>query len=140
MGQDASKREGADKTASAKDKSYVHLPNNNVWWKDFKSFLADVQAVKFLTLDHFAASLSENDPFKEAKELANLKKACTLSENTPVKEKAFMEEMLPWLAGKALAAEELFVEGGKHGLLKVRLVHTIHIKYIANTASVQYQL
>ena len=122
MGQDASKRAGANETPSAKDKKFVHLPNTNAWWKDFfKGFLADVQAVKFLTLDHFAASFAENDPFKEVKELTNLKKTCTVSINSPVKEKELMEELLPWLAGKALAVEELFVEDGRHDLLKVNL-------------------
>ena len=122
MGNDASvNRDGANETASAKDKKFVHLPNTCSWWKDFKGFLTKLQAKEIRSIDDYIAAFSENDPFKEAKELSNLKAACQLSANTPVNEKLFIEELLPWLAGKALAVEQLFIEGENRGLLKVSL-------------------
>lgn len=122
MGQDASvDREGANETPSAKDKKFVHLPNTCSWWKEFKSFLIKLQQAKeILSIDDYIVAFKENDPFKEAKELKNLKFACQNSPNTPVDEKTFIEELLPWLAGKALAVEQLFVENDNQGLLKVR--------------------
>ena len=124
MGQNPSaSREGARETASAKDKKFVHLPNTCSWWKDFKSFLIKLQAKEIDSIDDYIAAFKDNDPFKEAKELTNLKVACQHSPNTPVSEKLFIEELLPWLAEKALAVEQLFIENGNHGLLKVSLCH-----------------
>ena len=123
MGQDASaNREGANETASAKDKKFVHLPNTCSWWKDFKTFLTRLQAKEISSMEDYIVSFKENDPFKEAKELTTLKVACQHSPSTPVTEKLFIEELLPWLAEKALAVEQLFIENGNHGLLKVSCV------------------
>lgn len=70
-------------------------------------------------MDDYIVAFIENDPFKEAKELTTLKIACLHSPNSPVNEKVFVEELLPWLAEKALAVEQLFNENHNHGLLKV---------------------
>ena len=122
MGQDASaNRKGANETASAKDKKFIHLPNTCSWWKDFKSFLIRLQAKEISSIADYIVAFKENDPFKEAKELTTLKVVCQHSPNTPVTEKLFIEELLPWLAEKALAVEQLFVENRKHGLLRVSL-------------------
>ena len=71
------------------------------------------------SMDDYIETFKENDPFNEAKHLTNLKVVCQHSPNTPVNEKLFTEELLPWLAGKALAVEQLFTENKSHGLLKV---------------------
>ena len=112
-------RKGTNETASAKDKNFVHLPNTCSWWKDFKSFLTKLQAKEILSMDDYIEAFKDNDPFKEAKHLANLKVVCQHSPVSPVNEKLFIEELLPWLAGKALAVEQLFTENGNQGLLKV---------------------
>ena len=50
MGQDASaNRRGANETALAEDKNFVHLPKAYSWWKDFKSFLTRLQAKEIST-------------------------------------------------------------------------------------------
>ena len=122
MGHNASvNRKGANETASAKDKNFVHLPNTCSWWKDFKSFLTKLQAKEIRSIDDYIVAFKENDPFKEAKQLPNLKAACQQTPNTPVNEKLFIEELLPWLARKALAVEQLFIEGENPGLLKVSI-------------------
>ena len=112
-------RKGANETASAKDKNFVHLPNTCSWWEDFKGFLTKLQAKEIRSIEDYIAAFQENDPFNEAKRLSNLLAACQHSASTPVNEKLFIEELLPWLAGKALAVEQLFVEGETRGLLKV---------------------
>lgn len=119
MGHDISvNRKGANETASAKDKKFVHLPNTCSWWKDFKIFLTSLQAKEIQSIGDYIKAFKDNDPFKEAKELTNLKVACQQVSKSPVNEKLFMEELLPWLAGKALAVDHLFTEGENHGLLK----------------------
>ena len=123
MGHDISvNRKGANETASAKDKKFVHLPNTCSWWKDFKIFLTRLQAKEIQSIGDYIKAFKENDPFNEAKELTNLKVACQQILKSPVNEKSFIEELLPWLAEKALAVEQLFTEGENHGLLKVSFV------------------
>lgn len=122
MGQDASlNRKGANETRSSKDKNFVHLPNTCPWWTEFKGFLTRLQAKEILSIDDYILAFNENDPFKESKELTNLKRACMHGPDAPVDEKLFIEELLPWLAGKALSVEHLFTENGKQGLVKVSI-------------------
>jgi len=113
-------RGGANESASSKDKNFVHLPNTCLWWKDFKAFLIRLQAKEISSIDDYIAAFQENDPFKGANNnLTNLKLVCQQSPKTPVDEKLFIQELLPWLAGKALAVELLFNESGNKGLVRV---------------------